>query len=194
MQEANRILQRTFYNRDTAIVARDLLGKRIVRRTNTASLVGVISEVEAYYGREDSASHASKGRTARNSVMFGPAGVAYIYFVYGMHDMFNIVTGREGVAGAVLIRGVIPVSGVEAMIGNRNGNHRHITDGPARFSQAFAIDKSLNGWDLTVGERLWLEDGEAIAPQKILTGPRIGIEYADRKDREALLRFWIDGA
>ena len=184
-------LQRSFFARDSAAVARDLLGKKLLRQIDDALLVGIIIEVEAYYGEHDSASHASRGRTRRNSVMFGPAGLSYVYFVYGMHNMFNIVTEKEGVAGAVLIRGLVQTTGVEFMVANRNGNYRDVTNGPARLCQALQIDRSLNLWDLTAGERLWLEDGATVFDAQIQASPRIGIDYAHEDDRNALLRFSI---
>jgi len=184
------ILPRSFYERDTVRVARDLVGKKLVRYTNNGVLIGVINEVEAYFGENDSASHASRGRTPRNSVMFGPAGRAYVYYVYGMHHMFNIVTEREDVAGAVLIRSIIPQVGVDFMIAGRNGNRQNIANGPARLCQALQIDRGLNNWDLTTGERLWLEKGKDVS-QSIQALPRIGIDYARERDRCALLRFII---
>jgi len=191
MRNNPSILQRSFYERDAASVARDLLGKSLVRQIGAHQLAGAINEVEAYYGAHDSASHASRGRTQRNSVMFGQAGMAYVYFVYGMHNMFNIVTEKEGVAGAVLIRSLIPQDGVDRMIANRNGARRDVANGPARLCKALEIDRGLNKWDLTVGERLWLENGTTVAEQHIQALPRIGIDYAEQKDRNALLRFCL---
>ena len=185
------ILKRSFYERDTAKVARDLLGKKIVRQIGSDILAGVINEVEAYYGENDSASHAYRGRTSRNSIMFGQAGMAYVYFVYGMHNMFNIVSESKGVPGAVLVRSVVPILGVDLMILNRIGNRRDISNGPARLCQAFSISRELNNIDLEAGEKLWLEDGETVLIKNIQELPRIGIQYAEAKDRDARLRFKI---
>ena len=191
MFKESSILKRTFFKRDTATVARELLGKKLLRRFGDHFLVGFINEVEAYYGENDSASHASRGPTPRSSVMFGPPGIAYIYFIYGMHYMFNIVTEKEGVAGAVLIRSVSPQVGIEQMIANRNGARRNVANGPARLCQAFLIDRGINNLDLTAGETLWLENGPKIPETHIQALPRIGIEYAHEKDRTAHLRFVV---
>ena len=186
------ILQRNFYNWDSALVARELIGKKIVRRLNGINLIGIISDVEAYYGANDSASHASKGKTTRNSVMFGPPGFSYVYFIYGKHHMFNIVTQRQGRAGAVLVRGLVPMAGIEEMIKSRNGQVKHIADGPAKLCQALQIDGRMNRIDLTRGEQIWLEKGQEIDATRIRTGPRIGIDYAEEKDVIAHLRFWLE--
>ncbi len=185
------VLQRSFYSRNSATVAHELLGKKICRVEKETSLGGIISETEAYFDQRDSASHAAMGQTPRNAVMFGPAGHAYVYFVYGLHNMFNIVTETEGKAGAVLIRAIFPINGRDEMIRARLGHKDHIADGPARLCQALRIDRSLNRVDLTGGQHLWLETALNISPDKISSGPRIGINYADIKDREAPLRFWI---
>ena len=185
------VLQRRFYSRNSATVAQELLGKKICRVVNGTVLGGIISETEAYFDQRDSASHATKGQTPRNAVMFGPAGHAYVYFIYGLHNMFNIVTETEGKAGAVLIRAIFPTHGRDEMIRARFGNKDHIADGPARLCQALQIDRSFNCVDVTAGQHLWLETALNISPDKISSGPRIGINYADIKDREAPLRFWI---
>lgn len=185
------ILNQDFYNRDTIQVAKDLLGKKLVRRPKGRILSGMVVETEAYLSRSDSASHASRGQTPRNSVMFGPAGRAYVYFIYGMHYMFNIVTEEKGSPGAILIRAVDPLDGLNQMQVRRKKTGRDLTNGPAKLCQAMAIDKSLNGWDLTCGKTLWLEDYKAIPDACVFSGPRIGIDYADPKDRQADLRFLV---
>ena len=185
------ILRQEFFSRPTATVARELLGAKLVREFNGIELSGMITETEAYLGANDSASHASKGQTSRNSVMFGPAGVAYIYFVYGMHFMLNIVTEPEGNPCAVLIRAINPLAGLEQMEAFRGKKGSDLSNGPAKLCQAMAIDRSLNGWDVTKGRLLWLESHAKVVPESIKSGSRIGIGYAARKDREALLRFWI---
>ncbi len=186
------ILTRKFFNRDTLIVARELLGKKLIREKDGRILSGMIVETEAYIGSYDTACHASKGQTPRNSVMFGMSGIAYIYFVYGMHYMFNVVTESENNPCAVLIRSILPIDGQEFMEKLRNKRGKELSNGPAKLTSAMAIDKSLNGLDLTEGKMLWIEDYKTISDNKICTGPRIGIQYAALKDREAPWRFWAD--
>jgi DNA-3-methyladenine glycosylase len=132
-------------------------------------LAGRIVEVEAYVGVEDLACHASRGRTARTSVMFGPPGHAYVYFIYGMHHCFNVVTDPDGVAGAVLVRALEPGDGVAGRV-----------DGPGRLCRTLAIDRSHNGIDLTAdgGGRLWIERRPGPPVGEIATSPRIGVDYA----------------
>lgn len=160
-----RRLSRAYFEQETLRVARGLLGKRLVRRAGGASLHGRIVEVEAYVGPEDRASHASRGRTLRTEVMFGVAGVAYVYLVYGMHHCFNIVTEQEGYPAAVLVRAVEHGTG--------------LVDGPGRVCRLFQIDRSLNGTDLTRGRQLWVEDrGDVVGAHEIAELPRIGVDYA----------------
>jgi DNA-3-methyladenine glycosylase len=164
---AARILKRAYFRRPTLQVARSLLGKYLVRKNGRKVLAGRIVEVEAYIGMEDRACHASKGRTARTDVMFGPAGVSYVYLIYGMHHCFNIVTERVGHPSAVLVRAVEDVD-TQALI-----------DGPGRVCRFLTIDRRLNRLDLTAGEALWVEDrGERVASSTITTGRRIGVDYA----------------
>lgn len=184
------ILPRNFYERGTIKVARDLLGKKLVRRTDGVELSAMIVETEAYCGEKDSACHAHRGKTPRNAVMFGPPGHAYVYFTYGMHYLLNLVTEKEGNPCAVLIRGVIPVSGIAAMEARRKKKGRDLANGPAKLCQALAIDKSLNGWDLTLGKEMWVEDYQTFPAKKIIAAPRIGIDYAQKEHREALWRFF----
>jgi DNA-3-methyladenine glycosylase len=189
------IIQQDFFTRPTLAVARALLGQRLVREIEGQRLSGLIIETEAYVGPDDSASHASRGRTPRTEVMFGPPGRTYVYLVYGMHYMLNVVTEREDFPAAVLIRAVAPVEGIEMMQANRRSGHRanapNLTNGPARLCQALGIDKSLNNWDVTLGQKLWLEPGEPVPETEIAAGPRIGIDYAQPKDRTAPWRFWV---
>ena len=162
-----RVLPRAYFQRPTLQVARSLLGKYLVMKNGRATRAGRIIEVEAYIGTEDRACHASRGRTARTDVMFGPAGVAYVYLVYGMHHCFNIVTERVGHPSAVLVRAVEDVE------------TRVLIDGPGRICRFLDIDRTLNRFDLTAGEALWLEDrGERVERSKISVGRRIGVEYA----------------
>jgi DNA-3-methyladenine glycosylase len=187
-----KILKQSFYVRDTLAVARELLGKKLVRKLNDRVLSGLICETEAYLGSTDSASHAFKGKTPRNAVMFGPAGVAYVYFVYGKHYMLNIVTGEEQDPQAILIRALIPLEGVKHMQRNRGGKGKDLTGGPAKLCQALTVNSVLNGCDVTAGKQLWVEARPLIPERYIKEGPRIGIDYAKAADRRALRRFWID--
>ena len=184
-------LKQTFYNRDTITVARELLGTKLVRDFNGPILSGMITETEAYLGINDSACHASKGRTPRNSVMFGSAGVAYVYIIYGMHYMLNIVTEQKDKPCAILIRTIKPLDGLEKMESFRGEKGKELGNGPAKLCQALAIDKSLNGLDVTKSKSLWIESHNKIPAELIDAGPRIGIEYADPKDRNAPCRFRI---
>lgn len=170
-------IPRSFYEQSTLEVARHLLGKRLVRKHPDGTTVGRIVETEAYIGPEDKACHASRGRTARTEIMFGEAGYAYVYLIYGFHHCLNIVTERIDYPAAVLIRGVEPVKGISLMKRRRRTEKEHnLASGPGKLCQAFAIDRSLNGADVC-GEFLYLEDGGEPAP-KILAKPRIGVDYA----------------
>jgi DNA-3-methyladenine glycosylase len=184
-------LKRAFYARETLTVARELVGKKLVRQVKGHTLSGMIIETEAYLGSTDSASHAYKRKTPRNRIMFGPAGVAYVYFVYGMHHLLNVVTESEGTPCAVLIRALFPLEGKDRMAMLRGVGGKQITNGPAKLCQAFAIDKSLNGWDLTKEKKLWVENFKEIPSEFVTTGPRVGIHYADEKDRNAPWRMWV---
>jgi DNA-3-methyladenine glycosylase len=186
------IFDSDFYNRNPVTVAHELLGQNLVRELRGQRLTGIITETEAYLAFADSASHAFRGRTERNSVMFGPPGLTYVYFIYGMHYMLNVVTENEGIPSAVLIRGIQPVAGLEEMSKLRNTNGKNLTNGPARLCQALAINKSLNAWDLTAGKTLWIEAHTPINPTEIKQGPRVGIAYAAEADRKKPLRFWIE--
>lgn len=185
------ILNRKFYHRDTLRVARELLGKKLVRRINGLDLSGMIAETEAYCGAEDSACHAYRGQTERNAVMFGKPGHAYVYFTYGMHYMLNLVTEEEKNPCAVLIRAIAPLDGIAAMETRRKRKGAELTNGPAKLCQALSIDKSLNGWDVTLGTELWVENYKRIPDSAIIATPRIGIDYAHQKHREALWRFLL---
>jgi DNA-3-methyladenine glycosylase len=185
------ILNREFYARNTLQVARELLGKRLVRRLGGRKLSGMIIETEAYCGEEDSACHAHRGRTPRNSIMYGEAGHAYVYFTYGMHHLINIVTGNAGEPQAVLLRALLPLTGIKEMESRRNRKGAELTNGPGKLCQALGIDKTFYGWDLTLGSRLWLEDYKTIKAESIIATPRIGIDYALKKHKEALWRFLV---
>ena len=165
MKAKSKILSRSYFNRPTVQVARSLIGKYLVRVIDGRMLAGKIIEVEAYVGSEDKACHASKGRTRRTDVMFGPAGVAYVYLIYGMYHCLNVVTEREEFPAAVLIR-AIEIDGT-------------LIDGPGRLCRAMQIDLSLNRADLTMGESLWFEDrGASVRRGTVGAHPRIGVDYA----------------
>jgi DNA-3-methyladenine glycosylase len=188
-----------FFARPARKVAADLLGKRLVRQVNGRRLSGIIVETEAYCdaGEPDLACHGDRtnhGRpTPRTAVMFGPAGIAYVYFTYGMHWMFNVVTGQDGQANAVLIRALEPVEGIEMMVQNRNGRpHNQLTNGPAKLAQALAIDKSLNGANLCAADGvIWLENAPKAAPTAISSGPRIGLGQTPEPWLSIPWRYWL---
>jgi len=168
------ILPRSFYNRPTLTVARELIGARLVRILNGAKLVGVIAETEAYIGETDLACHAKAGLTARTAPMFGAPGHAYIYFTYGHHWMLNAVTEREGFPAAVLIRAIQPIEGIEIMMERRGGRDDML--GPGKLTQALGITKSENQVDLTEpSSGLWIEAGNFIQDKSVTISPRVGL-------------------
>ncbi len=185
-------LPRSFYEQSTIDVAKQLLGKYLVRKHPEGHTIGRIVETEAYIGPQDLACHASKGRTARTEVMFGPAGHAYVYFIYGFYNMLNLVTEAKDYPAAVLIRAVEPVDGIELMKDRRKSNVlRNLASGPGKLCQAFAVDRTLNGTDLN-GKDLYVEDrGESIPRFRAAT--RIGVDYAGKwKDKP--YRFLVRGS
>ena len=187
-------LSRDFFARDTLSVARLLLGKRFVRRLGSERLAGRIVEAEAYIGGDDLGCHASVGRTARNEVMFGPPGHAYVYFTYGTHWMFNVVTEAEGFPAAVLIRALEPLEGTAVMERNRKGRAGFdLCSGPAKLAQALDITRALNGVDLCArrGAELWIEDAPSIPDDDIVTGPRIGLNNTPEPWRSIPWRFYL---
>lgn len=156
-------LTRKFFNRSTLTVAKELLGKFLVRKIGKKIITAMITETEAYCGPNDLASHASRGRTKRTMVMFGPPGHVYVYLIYGMYHCFNIVTEKEDYPAAVLIRAVDAIG----------------INGPGKLCRYFQINHSLNLKDLTVSKRLWVEDHKIkIKPSQIKRSPRIGVGYA----------------
>jgi DNA-3-methyladenine glycosylase len=200
MSDGHRLPQ-SFFARRAQDVARELLGKRLVRSLDGLRVSGVIVETEAYCDAEerDLACHgdkANQGRpTARTEVMFGPAGHAYVYFTYGMHWMFNVVTGPEGVANAVLIRSLEPDEGEAKMAQLRAGRQRREwTNGPAKLAQALGVDKSLNGANLCrPGGPIWIETGWTIERGMIGRGPRIGLGSTPEPWLSMPWRYWIKG-
>ncbi|HJM79746.1 MAG TPA: DNA-3-methyladenine glycosylase [Nitrosopumilus sp.] len=170
------MLPREFYQKDTVIVAKKLLGKKIVRKIGRIKISGIITETEAYRHKDDPASHAFNKITERNKVMFGDVGIAYVYFTYGMHYCFNIVAKKSKVpAGAVLIRAIKPIEGILKMQENRNLKKlKNLTDGPAKLTQALEITKKHYGVDLTKKSEIYITEG--IEVKKITKSSRVGIK------------------
>ncbi len=186
---ASSILSKNFYARETVTVARDILGKLLVRIRGNAQMSGRIVEVEAYRGSDDPASHAFRGPTPRNTQMFGDPGHAYIYFTYGNHYCLNATTHATGVPGAVLIRAIEPVEGVSIMKRLRpKVPALSLTNGPGKLTKALAIGKSLNGIDMTRFGPLFISDSKPES-LKIERSARIGISSG----RDRLWRFYISG-
>ncbi len=182
-------LPRSFFEDYTPSVAKRLLGQLLVRRVGSKVLSGVIVEAEAYRGRDDPASHAYRGETARNKVMFGEAGHAYVYFSYGFHWCLNVTTETTGVPGAVLLRALEPLEGVSLMKVNRKKDDTmELTNGPGKLTQALKIGKALNGEDLVESRRLFLARGDG---KVIVVGnsSRVGI----RDGLEQRWRYFISG-
>jgi DNA-3-methyladenine glycosylase len=184
-------LSREFFNRDSRVVGRELLGKLLVRREGRKKLVGRVVEVEAYLGKDDPAAHSFGGPTPRNMVMFGPPGFAYVYFIYGNHYCLNVSCQPEGIAAAVLFRALEPLAGIEQMALARDltiegpKDLRLLTSGPGRMAEAFGVSRERdNGNDLTNSRSdLWLGD-DGVVPKEILATKRIGItKAADREWR-----------
>ncbi len=175
------ILPREFYSQDTVKVAKNLLGKKIIRKIGNTELSGIIIETEAYRHNDDPASHAYRKITDRNKVMFGDVGIAYVYFTYGMHYCFNVVAKTpKKAAGAVLIRAIEPQKGIRKMVSNRKiSDLKNLVNGPAKLTQALEISKEHYGIDLTKSPRLHIAEG--IKPKKIFSSPRIGIKEATEK-------------
>ncbi len=173
-------LPRSFYDRDTTLVARELLGKHLVHVTPDGERIGRIVEVEAYLGAHDLASHSAKGLTERTKVMFGPPGFSYVYLIYGLHHCMNVVTEPAGHGTAVLLRALEPVRGLTVR-----------TQGPGLLCRAMEIDRRLNGHDLLSGD-FFITDPGAPAALEIVQRPRIGVDYA-RHWAKRPLRFYLKG-
>ncbi|MGA8764643.1 MAG: DNA-3-methyladenine glycosylase [Candidatus Sulfotelmatobacter sp.] len=190
------LLGRTFFSRDPRRVARELLGKVLIRECKNLRLAGRIVEVEAYLGENDPAAHAAAGNTARTSVLFGPPGYAYVYFIYGNHYCLNVSCEREGKAGSVLFRALEPLAGLEEMAKARGVTLRgprdlpRLASGPGRLAEAFGITRARdNGCDLTsTRSELWI-GSDGFMAKSVRTTPRIGITKAAGE----ALRYFLDG-
>ena len=170
-----KVLTPDFFQRQTLEVTREVVGKFLVKREGGRELAYTITEVEAYDGPEDKASHASRGRTPRTEVMFWSGGFFYIYLIYGMYHMLNIVTGKEGYPAAILIRGVREVNG------------------PGRLTRDLGIDKSFNRFRVVPDTGLWVEDrGVKSSYKKIRTCPRVGVDYAGEEWKNKPFRYILD--
>lgn len=165
-------LTRTYFQQPATELAPDLIGKLLCRRTSEGVLKYRIMETECYYSEEDTACHASKGKTERTKVLYEKGGTAYVYLCYGMHCLFNVVTGKEGFPEAVLIRGVEGYNG------------------PGKLTKAMQIDRSLNGVDMTTSKELWIEDDGVRPSHK--AAKRVGIDYATEEYRNILWRYLVD--
>ncbi len=196
---SQNILNREFYNRDALIVAKELLGKVLVHELYGQKISAKIVETEAYMGIDDKAAHSYGGRrTQRVKVMYGGPGFSYIFFIYGIHYCFNIVTREEGNPQAVLIRAVEPIKGLDIIAENRFGKIysqlskskiKNLTNGPGKLCKALAIDRNLNGEDLC-GKKLYVEEGES-DKFSIVSAKRVGIDYAEEA-KDYPWRFYIE--
>lgn len=188
-------LDESFYIREDVVqISRELLGKVLVTRSGNIITSGIITETEAYEGITDRASHAyNNRRTPRTEIMYRRGGTAYIYLCYGIHSLFNVVTNKENIPHAVLIRSVVPEKGIKLMLDRRGvkAAGKKTFSGPGSVSQALGIHYSHTGESLS-GKKIWIEDaGIRVAPAKIKVSPRIGVDYAG-KDALLPYRFFID--
>ena len=183
---------RSFYERDDVVqIAKDLLGMVLVSNVGKVVTAGRIVETEAYCGRGDKACHANGKVTPRTEVMYRNGGLAYVYLCYGIHHLMNVVTNRGGQADAVLIRAIEPIEGIDIMRERRNYTKSRLTSGPGTLTQALGIKTSMTGMDL-LGDQLWIAKSEKPQGFQILTGTRIGVEYAE-EDALRPWRFVIEG-
>jgi DNA-3-methyladenine glycosylase len=187
-------MDRGFFQRETLTVARQLIGKLLVRTINGYRISGIIYETEAYDGERDLACHARSGKTTRNAVMYGNEGHAYVYFTYGLHWMVNCVTGPIGYPAAVLIRAVHPIEGIDYIHQQRTHiKEKHWCNGPAKLTKALSITKDLNGVDLCVRDSpLRIESGLSVPDEWISSTPRIGIQNSPEPWKSKPWRFVAD--
>ncbi len=192
-QNASKLPREFYLQTNVLQITRQLLGKVLVTQIEGHRTAGIIVEAEAYAAKNDRASHAYRGRaTQRTEIMFGPGGVSYVYLIYGIHVLFNVVTNKAGIADAILIRAVEPLEGLEVMRKRRRmpSLKPEISNGPGKLTKALGIDLSFYGLDLT-GSTIWIEDqGIQIPDERIASGPRIGIDYAGI-DALRPWRFWL---
>ncbi len=190
----SKTLDRDFFLRETLIVARQLIGKLLVRTIDNNLVSGIIYETEAYDGENDLACHARSGKTDRNAVMYGDGGYAYVYFTYGMHWMFNCVAGTIGYPAAVLIRAVHPIEGIDHIHHQRTPIHEeHWCNGPAKLTKALSITNELNGVDLCArGSPLRVELGFSVPDKWVCSTPRIGIQNTPEPWKSKPWRFIAD--
>lgn len=186
-------LNREFFNRSTLIVARELLGMRLVRVENEVRLSGIITETEAYIGEADLGCHAHVGLTPRTQVMYGSPGHAYVYFTYGMHWCLNFVTEPEGFPAAVLIRAIYPIEGLEIIASRRAPQPRRLwTNGPAKITKAINIHRPHNGLDLcNPNAEIYVEAGQLIADLSVTMSPRVGLNSVPEPWRSIPWRFRV---
>lgn len=183
-----------FFRKDAVRLARDLLGRVLVRRIGDAILAGKIVETEAYSGLADKASHAYGGLRTRNAPMFGAPGTIYVYLIYGTNYCFNIVCGKQGHPDAVLVRALEPLFGNAAMRAHRGvASDTQLTNGPGKLCQALRIDKTFNHASLIGNEALWLAKGTKVPDADVATGPRIGLGERAAEWRDKDLRFALRG-
>jgi DNA-3-methyladenine glycosylase len=188
MPDLNDHLERTFYEGPTIDVARNLLGQVLLSVTPQGRTAGRIVETEAYLGADDPASHAARLRTGRVEAMWGEPGIAYVYRSYGIHAMLNVVTEPVGSTGAVLIRALEPVIGVDLMRSRRGlDDARLLCSGPGKLCQALGIGLDMHGTDLVTSDKLWISPGET--PRDVSTSGRIGISRGQAHP----WRFWVTG-
>lgn len=190
-------LTRDFFVRDTQIVAKDIIGRYLVREIDTKKLIGKIIEIEAYLGPKDKACHAYNNRkTEKTKIMYEKPGTLYVYYIYGMYFCLNIITEPEGVPCAVFIRQLSPIEGIDEMIKNRNvkigKNFKNLVDGPSKICSALKITKAeFNGKDsCAYDSKLYIMQGEFVNEKDIVLGKRVGVDYAE-EDKELLLRFTL---
>ena len=186
-------LEKSFYQSpDVCGVAMNLLGKVLYVRTETGVCAGMIVETEAYSYKERACHAFNNRRTARTETLFADGGTSYVYLCYGIHHLFNVVTNEQDVAEAVLIRALEPVMGIQQMKDRRNTDRDEVlTSGPGKLSQAMGITLA-NNCDSLTGSDIWIEDAELILPKEIISGPRIGVDYAG-EDAQLPWRFGIKG-
>lgn len=178
-------LSRSFFNRNSVIVAKELLGKVLVRKIKGKKISGMIVETEAYRGSNDEGSHAYKKITPRNKIMFGPPGIAYVYFCYGNHYLLNIVTEKKGSPGSVLIRAIEPIDNILEMKKRRKTDNIYkLTNGPGKLTQAFGIGKNENGIDVVKSKTFFFIRPKKKRKFKIISTSRVGIKQGlDKKWR-----------